>query len=478
MLPEASAAMRPSLASRVLSSRTTGEWLAFALFLAILALQVFVPPIVGLSNNGDFGKVIGVFNLAAPVEDEYKFVSPTYNVDARNHLWYGFASSEQLVTATALALHRPFSKTGQFDLRWIGLLHSAAYLAAFFLLLPMLRELRTAVRVLLWALAIFLFADAMYAAWMNTFYMDTAAFVFLVLAMVLFLRAILWGRVPDRIGCVIAAMIFAAGKAQHAPLAIPAVLLILLTPRFGSRAFRIGGTVAILASAAVCWLIVPSAYRASPRFIVIFWELLPKSQNLDRDMAELGLDARYKKWVGTLTYNPPEGPLKDEALSREFAQTSSYSRLGRYFLAHPAIAYRTLRHALDQAGRERAPQGDLPRAAGVAEYSESQAFAEWSRFKRTVFENHGPRLLFFFLGLSLALLLLSLRHGRDALLASLCLVAMALGALLIGAFGDVAETTRHLFVFNALVDVMLLACITLVCRSFHGRSGRSASQRA
>src|SRR5271155_3639173 len=97
---------------------------------AILFWQLFVPPVVGLANNGDFHKVIGGFSLAAPIEDEYKFAPTVYTFDPSHYFVTVFYSTEGLLVAAASGLNTLASKTGTFDLRWIGLVHGALYLAA------------------------------------------------------------------------------------------------------------------------------------------------------------------------------------------------------------------------------------------------------------------------------------------------------------------------------------------------------------
>ena len=43
------------------SHKTVLRWLVFSAVAALLALQLFIPPIVGLSDQGDFGRMIGRF---------------------------------------------------------------------------------------------------------------------------------------------------------------------------------------------------------------------------------------------------------------------------------------------------------------------------------------------------------------------------------------------------------------------------------
>src|SRR5712692_7428552 len=115
------------------------EQVALVVSAGILSYQLFLPPVVGLANNGDFGKILGVFSLAAPVEDEYKYAPLKYTFDGSHYYQSGFYSSETLLAAPAVALHKLFAKQRTFDLRLIGAIHAALFLLAFWRLLPVLR---------------------------------------------------------------------------------------------------------------------------------------------------------------------------------------------------------------------------------------------------------------------------------------------------------------------------------------------------
>src|SRR5438874_1382596 len=55
----------------------TLDRIAFLAFLAILDIQLFMQPVLGLANSGDFSKVTGRFGLYSPAPD-YQFAPTTY----------------------------------------------------------------------------------------------------------------------------------------------------------------------------------------------------------------------------------------------------------------------------------------------------------------------------------------------------------------------------------------------------------------
>src|SRR5713101_7595368 len=108
------------------------EQVALLASAGILGYQLFLPPVVGLANNADFGKILAIFNLGAPWEDENKYAPLKYTFDRKYYYESGFYSSELLLVAPAIGLHKLFLKNTPFDLRLIGAIHAALFLLAFY----------------------------------------------------------------------------------------------------------------------------------------------------------------------------------------------------------------------------------------------------------------------------------------------------------------------------------------------------------
>jgi hypothetical protein len=444
--------------------RTRWEWAALVLFALVVAYQIFVPPVVGLADNGDFEKVLGIFSLGAPADEQYKFVRLTYVFDTRYHSWREFISTEQALTGIAILLHAPFSKQGTFDIRFLGAVHAALYLGTFYLFQPLLRGLRRKAQVALYIVLMAVFGDVMYVSWFNSAYMDSSALIFLLLSAVLYVRALSWNRALDQIGFVMAAVLFTASKSAHCALGLPLAGLLLLSGSvFRSGIFRGVAAGLIGVSMIVTWKLVPADYSATGLYSVIFYELLPHSHDLGSDLQQLGLDDSYRRCVGAYAYL--EGnPFQDPQFVREFAARASYIRLGLFLVRHPALAHRGIRYSLDFAGRQRPPMGNFAREAGLPPSAESHAFGLWSGLKRRIFENWGSAYAFHFLGICAGLCCTLRWRCRTLFPAGACLCLMGLMALGIASFGDAVEVTRHFFLFNALADIILICTLAAVCR--------------
>jgi hypothetical protein len=436
---------------------------------AIIGYQLFIPPAVGLANNDDFAKVIGVFNLGAPIADAYAYVDSKYWFEPRYGYKSRFYSSEVLPAAAAIGLSKIFSKDGSFDLRWIGLIHGLLFLFAVYLLESLLAEVGGYRRLLLWTALVVFLGDVMYVSYFNSFYTDAAAYLFLILSVVLFLRAVAWRKKLDAIGLVICVALLLLSKSQHA------ILGLWLSPLFGgfggSLWARSGRWFAIVSSAIVAGAAILSAeaspfdYAARGYYSVIFFQVLPHSQNVKGDLAALGLDESYEKLIGTHAYSAESG-MKDPAFVRTFMQRTSYSRLGRYFLSHPRDAYLAIRMSLEQGGRQRPPMGNFARSAGLPAFQESQAFAIWSNTKRALFDGRGVRYLNYYMAMAALICAIATAKRRtlsSVLLAGVyALAGMGLTEMLVAALADAVDVTRHYFIAGAILDLELLFVCALI----------------
>lgn len=440
-------------------------WAAVLVAACVLCYQLMFPPRVGLANNGDFEKIAALFNIHA-VGGEYQFANLKYPINAKYHWDSSHYSSETLLTAVAAGLNRVLGNPREFDMRWMGAVHGFLFLLAIYLLQPLLHGKS---RLLVNAAVIVVFADYMYTCQFNTFYMDAAAYVFLLLAIVLFLRAAKWHRWRDSIALLASSLLLVLSKPQHAILGIWIALLFAffgaaLWPGHG-RALSYLSAALIAAAVAISPRLAPLDYGAHGYYTVIFFEVLPHSSEIGRDLKALGLDASYKQFIGTNAYSPGSG-MMDARFREEFMRRISYARLGLFFMTHPRQTWLALDVSLGQAGLGQPPMGNFDPSGGFPAGMGTFTFALWSRMKSAAFYLHGMRYLFWWILVS-AFLLMIATVKRDLvapifLPATYSLCGMAITAMLVASLADAVDQTRHHVISNALLDLELLCGIALV----------------
>jgi hypothetical protein len=439
----------------------------------ILIWQLMLPPVVGVANNGDFIKLLGRFGLGTT--DVFQHANTRYTFHDSYRWESGYQSSELLVIVPALAINRVLSKDGSFDIRIMGVLHGGVFLFALFLFVPLLDGTRRWAAAAVCVLALALFGDFLYVGYLNTFYVDVPAYLFLLLGVVFYLRAIRWGRRWDTLGMVVCGILVTTAKPQYAFLGLWIACL-----AWWERDLLWGGrrrpaifasVVLVLAAGTTVRYFVPEDYSATTTFNVIFKGTLPYSSRPDRDLAELGLDSTYRRWSGFHAFTA-ESPLFDPAFVRSFMARTSYRKLAFFYLRHPAVGWRAFLRSLDEAGRMRIPMGNFDVHSGQPPLAETRSFVAISDAKQRMFFHHGLRHFLSFVTLS-ALFLALLARNRDrlpkgALAGGLVLVGMSAANLVVSAMAEVFDPTRHLLIFFAQYDLLLVATAWLAFTSAPG----------
>jgi len=436
---------------------------------AILIWQLLIPPVVGVANNSDFGKLLGHYDIGAPILPEY--ATTRYVHDYKYHWDSRFYSSELLFIRAGVAINKVLSKDGTLDIRVMGFVHGAMFLAAILLLVPLTVGSSPLLRWSFWAISLFMFCDALHVLYLNTFYMDVAAYLGLLLAAVLYLRVSRWRRTGETICLAACAFLIIGSKPQHAVLGVWLALLCWVERAVlcsGRRIVAAGvSATLLLASWATLRFTAPDGYAGRGCFNVIFWQILPHSRNVSEAIADLGLDDSYRVWIGRHAYS--EGvPQEEEIFFAPFQRKVPYSRVAAFLLTHPRDAYLALRVSLNEAGRQRPIYGNFDPGSGAAPFAQSQAFATWSDFKARKFRGKGPRLVFSFLALAALGMGLLCAQRRTlppgTFTAGICLIGMTFTELLVSSLADAVDVPRHHWIFFAQTDMLLLMSFWLAAR--------------
>ncbi|MGH9318050.1 MAG: hypothetical protein ACRD1P_13200 [Thermoanaerobaculia bacterium] len=460
----------------------------------LLSIQLLIPPVIGLADNGDFEKVMGYAGFQYSTdkyEDKYWSHIVTKFVIVRPGWWRsGYLTSETLLASVARLATEAVSGGNIFDIRVLGGLHMFLLLVAIGLIVSSCRDLAAATQWLVAFLLVFVFTDVGYAAKFNSFYSETASLLFLLLTVSVAALAIQRGRLAGGLLLVyfLCAVLFVGSKPQES---IQGPLLAVFALRLASARLKAWWRQpAIWMALGLCafsfWY-----YRSTPvtairnpnLFDNMFMELLPNSPDPRRDLDELGLAPDLLKYSGTHAYMA-NSPVRDPAFQTAFFDRFGYRALLRFYLSHPARLFDRIRRGAHQAFRLRPNLGNFERAAEPANTGMSRHFACWSEL-RLPLNRHGLLWITLLLGGNLGAIAASYRRSSGTarlfregvalvvLIASTEFVVCALAAFLM----DIA---RHLYIFQALFDLILLADVAWLVETLwrRRRAGSLATVQA
>lgn len=426
----------------------------------LLGSQLLIQPIVGMADNGDFVNITDPLRLvpnsdAQGLERFFGRVIEYWRHDPYHHGKPRLLTSEWLVIMPAYWMTAPFTNGG-FDLRLAGLVHSVLFLLALGLAAPAI-----GVRLPIWALIVLIWCDAAYFCWFNSLYMDTASFLFLMLAVACYLR--LAGGVGSMrwngFGVVFFLLLFLTSKLQHAILIVPIAVWLWVDPRVRTAVSRgvLAGFLALMAGGVYgMFQHVPEDYQTMAAYHVIFNELAPKSGDPVKTLAEFGLSKEMVTYLGTDAFEANSG-LRHPIYRPELMQKATQRALMMYYLRHPATGLRMLTLGLRDSSLEREPgYGNWTAANGKPLRAPATAFTLSTQIKTAIWSGH-PLIYAGYLALVSAFAFLQLRR-KPVFYAIFVAAAME---FFLSSLADSKETTRHLFLFRVLVDLLLTVAVSV-----------------
>lgn len=422
----------------------------------LLMFMLFVPPLIGLANDGDFGRVLGKLSLVADnrqnltyFESHYQHVPWTSN----SHL----PMSGVWVARAAVAISHLAGTGPDFDIRFLAALYCFLFLVVLHGLLRLLQSCGIALRLALGGLVIWIFTDAAYSAYFNSFYAEPMALLSLLLMLIAALHIVAARdmRWSVWVGFTLAALFFVTSKAQYAPAGIFALVFVLLAPvplpTMPRRLLR-GGLCALMVIATVGELrATASWYKGVATFDIVFSNIPKTSPDGQRELKELGLDSSYIKYMGA---NPwPLGPIWMEQF---------YTRVGpwkifKFYLTHPLPTLAILDGDLRTSAAHLRTLPNYRRVDGFPPGSMTHHFCSWSDLRSRLFLLW-PYHILVWLGIVVAgasWITVRRRGSFSSRAAAVCLgvVSMAVLEFVTASLGDGNDTARHLFLFHALTDV-------------------------
>jgi len=370
------------------------EIAVLALFLLAGIYQLFIPPLIGIADNGDFVRLRypnGLANIPSEADDQrFNYVHSKYAIvpEPKVGIHY-FHSSSHLFVGAARWLNVLLVSSSIFDLRVLAAVYLVCFLLGIYLILIFTRKFAVHWRYLIAAALFIMNTDTAYMAYFNSFYSEPTALVALII--VVGCSLLLMSRQGGFIalaGYFAAAGLLITAKPMYVPFAALFIPFGAYLTRFVSFRFRWGVTGAVscvlLILAAANYAVTPEWLRMKANYIAIFGVLLPDSPNPSEDLLVLNLRPEWIRYSGTTPYDA-DGPVEtDAAFRRDFTTRVRTFTIPRYFLMRPAQLYRVAAHVTPQLVKT------LPGYAGYYEESSgkparSKPPAPWSRIRAAFF---------------------------------------------------------------------------------------------
>jgi hypothetical protein len=451
------------------------EIVVLTLFLVVGIYQLFIPPLIGIADNGDFARLRYPNGLSRiPSEDHdqrFNYVYSNFAIvpEPKVGIYY-FHTSSHLFVGAARWLNVLFISREVFDIRVLATLYLACFLLGFYLILIFSRRFAFQWRCLLAAALFGMYTDTAYTAYFNSFYSEPTALAALIVIVGCSLLLM-----AGRFGIFALAGYFAASgllitaKPMYVPFAALFIPFGIYLTRFVSLKYRYAWTGAVslvlLVLAVGYQAVTPEWLRMKASYIAIFSILLPDSPNPESDLLALNLKPEWIRYIGTTPYDA-DGPVEtDAAFRKDFTNRVRTLTIPTFLLERPLQLYRVASSIAPQLVTT------LPDYAGYYEESSgkpprTKPVAPWSSIRARIFPASLWLVMLYFVS-GVVAFVLSLRKTASEFMQGI----MLLYSLLVG-FGAIiflvpivtmaSIDTRYSITFVSAFDFSLIIAVGLL----------------
>lgn len=460
------------------------EVLTAVLVAFICAITLFARPIIGMSDNGDFNRIISqsdLYYVHYNNEDGkfLKYFTKDYGIYKYNNENPKLIVSTQLIfTKTAVFISKLFTKNHIFDIRILAFLYILIYIfSAYFIVKPLIFDIRAIkYKFFIVILFVFIFCDTGYIAYFNSFYGEAVSLSFFLfsLGILLYMCKFKKYSILNLFIFFLSSFIFIGSKQQLAPVGIlVAIMLLRLFMINKIKSFRytaLGLSMITLFSSFYFYRAISGDFDYINRYHAMTRGVLLYQWDSDKILKEFNINSQYSLLQETIYFNqiPVINP-NDDKLKREFYSKYSFFSILGFYLKNPKIFVKMINFAVVN-GYSIRPKviGNYEKREGKAPGGKSYFFSLWSTLKeRYIPHNLFLTLLFFgiyFVFAGKRYILLRKKGDLDLQLFEEVFVYVFLVGVsqifisILGA-GD-ADLGKHVFMFNVAFDIILLQFIS------------------
>jgi len=473
------------------------EIIVVVFILVLLISTLMVKPVIGVADNGDFDRImksVGLEYLTKEYGERYfghihreygmqdVFISPK---------GYYFSSSVPIVAA-AVSLKKLVNNNGIFDIRFLAFVYSILFLFTVYLLLRHNKQKIPFANWVLAALVVLVFADIGYISYFNSLFSEPVSFLFMLMTVGLGL-IIAQKEKPSiwlLIGFYAAAIFLVGSKLQNAPTGMLIILLGLrlwfMRREIKWRAVIIVASVLLVATMGASYKLTSGALKACNMYHSVFIGILKDSPDVEKDLAELGLNKELAVLAETRIYQR-DLPIDPMGLyvREEFFGKISRTDVILFYMKHPLRYLQKLDNTAKLSFYIRPDYlGNYEKAEGIKYRQMTKTFSLWSSIKGKIF----PKSLIFLVLFYLAYFAVVIRgyfkskslSRRFYLDIFMILGLTCISQLMIPVLGDgETDLLKHMFFFNVCFDIMFtVSVLWVVNKAFKLRDRLAKSETA
>lgn len=468
-----------------------GALLVFMLCFSIL----YLGENVGLSDNGDFRRVLLANNLSyADDTDYYYLFKKDYKMTVEGDTFSEKAASvletnkEQEIYTSPHFVIIKISKllnlisnemTGReetsYNIAWLAAIYIIMLTTAAWGIFTFVQDQKRSLKIAVMVLFLVMFCDCGYVLYFNSFYGEPLQYVALMMLISVGLMIYKRPSLPKVICFYISLYFFAGAKLANVPFSVIASLLaIVFTILRKDRLFKVG--VVITAIVAVCCIAqlyssIPDWMQQDTTYQSVFFGITKESDTPQKDLEELGVDSKYAVLANTHSYmDEDEYPLdiRTETFKQDFYDKVSKLDILFFYLRHPPRLIDKLNISIENSAYIRPPNSGN---SSTKLMEVTNRYSMWSNLRVALKFLYQPIVIFVvFIVLTVYIILVDIflisrrKKEEPQRLYMLCGINVLILGLWINLMLPIlgngeADISKHMFLFTNCIDILFAVLV-------------------
>jgi len=450
---------------------------------------------VGLSDNGDFRRVLIANNLEyADESDHYYLFKQHYKMEVEGNNFFTKSisvlktDSEQEIYSSPHFIFIKASKLlnlwdnmrvgrseNSYNIAWLAGLYTLLLSLAAWGIFTFFATMKWRIKIAVLLLFLWVFCDVGYLLYFNSFYGEPLQYVALMMLLSVGLMIYKNPTIPKAIYFYISLYFFAGAKLANVPysiiISLMAVVIVILR-----RDIKFRRTVIISALVSVLLMIqlyasIPDWMQQDTTYQAVFYGIVKNSDSAEADLEELGVKSEYAVLKDTHAYmDESEYPIdrNNDEFKADFYDEVSKLDLMMFYINHPVRLFDKLSVAIKNTAYIRPP--NLGNMSDV-KMTLTDKYSGWSTLRAALKFMYSPFIIFtVFALLTVYIILLDifyiLRHHNEdpkrlymMVGISILILGLWINLILPTVANGEADLQKHMFLFIHCNDILLMTLV-------------------
>lgn len=450
---------------------------------------------LGLSDNGDFRRIMLASKMEYADETDYNYlfkqyykmhvegytvtekIASVWETDKENEIYQSphfiFIKISKVLNLLDNIVHNRDETS--YNIAWLSGLYIFMFSIASWCIFTFFNDRPLRIRLMVFLLYIFIFCDAGYVLYFNSLYGEPLQYIAVMLLISIGLLMYKRPSIPKVICFFVALYFFAGSKLANIPYSIIISLFaLIMTILRKDKLFKLTVAVSTIISI-ICishlYVSIPDWMDKDTSYQAVFYGILKSSDTLDEDLEELGLPQTYNVLADTTVYNEESVyaiDIKSEEFDQNFYQKINKFDIAWFYIKHPVRFIGKLATSIENSAYIRPP--NIGNSSVIVE-EVSDRYSGWSNIRVFLKFLYNPVIilgLFFLLTIYVIIIDIFLILRRKKEEAGTLYKLVAMNILVLGLWINLmlpmlgngeADLAKHLFLFTNCIDILFALAI-------------------